>query len=272
MAGKHFHLSNGSLFFTWLIAGIVVFLLPRHITSNVWNTFRRVFSPVLQIGRPLEDGFPAAPLAPAEGTTDEQYRRLWKDYNNLKATLRQLHADYNDLAAVRSQLPSPYGGLVMARVVGTLSSYQHDVVINKGLEDHVQKGQYVLSAEINCVIGVILESAPHYAKLRMLTDSKQSIEIRIVNEAEGRDITGLMFGDGKAGCKIRMIEREKRVQPGDVVYAAARPGFLNVPMVIGEVAAVVPDEEHPLLWDITVQPAMDMTELDAVAVIVIEDF
>ncbi|MBL7214569.1 MAG: rod shape-determining protein MreC [Phycisphaerae bacterium] len=272
MAGRHFHLSNGSLFFTWLIAGVVLLLLPKDKTSKVWDVFRKTFDPVLKIGRNINDEYPPMPLNPDEAVTGEQYKELWKDYNNLKATLRELHNDYDKLASIRSQIPHPYGGLVIAQVIGTLSSYRHDVVINKGSSDGIKTGQYVLSAKKNSVVGVVLESSDRYAKVRVLTDSKQSIEIRIVNEAKERDIPGLMFGNGKSACKIKMIEWEKKVEVGDVVFAAAKPGYLNVPVVIGEVADVVRDDKHPLLWDITVQPAEDMTRLDDVAVIVIEDF
>ena len=119
---------------------------------------------------------------------------------------------------------------------------------------------------------MILECSERYAKMRVLTDSQQSIEIRIVNEIEERDTPGLMVGDGKTACKIKMIKREKKIQSGDVVFAAARPGYLNIPVVVGEVSEVVPDDEEPLLWDITVHPAADMTRLNDVAVIVIQDF
>lgn len=272
MAGKHFHLSNGSLFFTWLIAGIVIFVLPQRVTSKVWDVFRNTFNPVLQIGRNINNDNPQLPLNPEAAVTPDQYTELWKDYYNLKATLRELHEDYDKLAGIRSQLPQSYGALVIAQVIGTLSSYGHDVVINKGLNDGLEPGQYVLSAKKNSVIGIILETSERYAKVRVLTDSKQGVEIRIVNESKSRDIPGLMFGNGKAACKIGMIKRERQVEVGDVVYAAARPGYLNVPVVIGEVSEVVPDEEHPLLWDITVQPAEDMTQLTDVAVIVLKDF
>ena len=273
MAGRHFHHSNGSLFFTWLIAGIVILLfLPQRITLSAWDVFRNTFNPILKIGRNINDTSRPLPLNPDEAQTSQQYKELWKDYNNLKATLRELHADYNKLASVRSQLPRSYGGLVLAQVIGTLSSYRHDVVIDKGSGDGIRKGQYVLSGKKNCIIGVILKSSERNAEMRLLTDSKQSIEIRIVNEAEGRDVPGLMIGNGKSACKIQMIEQEKRVKVGDVVFASSRPGYLNVPVVIGEVIDVQPDEQNPLLSDITVQPAEDMTRLDDVAVIIIEDF
>lgn len=270
MAGRHFHLSNGSLFFTWLIAGIVILLLPSRISSKVWDVFRNTFNPVLQIGRNSNSGH--LPLNPDEVVTRDQYTELWKDNNNLKATLRELHDDYAKLAGIRSKLPESYGALVIAKVIGTLSSYRHDVAINKGIDDGIEPGQYVLSAKKNSVVGIVLKSAERNAQVRVLTDSKQGIEVRIVNEAKQRDISGLMFGNGKSACKISMITRERRVEVGDVVYAAAKAGYLNVPMVIGEVSEVVPDDEHPLLWDITVQPAEDMSRLNEVAVIVLKDF
>ena len=43
-------------------------------------------------------------------------------------------------------------------------------------------------------------------------------------------------------------------------------------MVIGEVSRVRPDDEHPLLWDITVKPIDDAYTQTVVAVIVPADF
>lgn len=272
MAGRHFQLSNGSLFTTWLIAGIVIILLPQSISSKVWDAFRHTFNPILQIDQNIREEGLSRPLNPDQTVTDQQYTELWKDHNNLKATLRELHEEYNKLAGIRSQLPQAYGALVPADVVGTLSGLQHVLVINKGLEDGIQTGQYVLSAKKNCVVGVVLETAERNAKVRVLTDSNQGIEVRIVNEAKGRDISGLMFGNDKSACKIGMIKQERKIEAGDVVYASAVPGCLNVPVVIGEISQVVRDEAVPLLWDITVEPAEDMTRLEEVAVIVINEF
>jgi hypothetical protein len=77
-----------------------------------------------------------------------------------------------------------------------------------------------------------------------------------------------MDGDGTNLAKIPLVSREYKIRAGDTVYAAARPGFLETERVIGQIAQVKPDENEPLLWDITVKPTRDVEMLTDVAVIV----
>jgi hypothetical protein len=42
-------------------------------------------------------------------------------------------------------------------------------------------------------------------------------------------------------------------------------------LVLGEIIDVRPDDKHPLLWKITVQPAEKMSQLNNVAIIVADE-
>jgi len=272
MAGRHYHLSNGSLFLTWLIAAVIILLLPQTMTSRVWDVFRVTFNPLLKIGLNTGLAGPSMPDDPDQTITQEKYHELWKDYNNLKVTLEKFKEDYEKLSQVRSNIPRQYSGLVLAQVIGTNTSRTHEVIIDKGGNDKIKVGQYVLSNRKNSIIGVIRKTSELHASVRMLTDTDQTIEILIRRNRNPQDLLWMMSGDGKTNCKISNLEKEERVDVGDVVFAAVRPGYLNIPIVIGEVSAVEPDEVHPLLWDITVQPVEDTAQLRDVAVIITEDF
>ena len=71
-------------------------------------------------------------------------------------------------------------------------------------------------------------------------------------------------------CKIPLIDHEHDVRVADTVYAAGRAGFLGVPVIVGEVSEVKPDETKPLLWDITVKPVDEFSAITDAAVIVEE--
>jgi hypothetical protein len=51
-------------------------------------------------------------------------------------------------------------------------------------------------------------------------------------------------------------------------YVQKRPGFLGTPVIVGMVTECESSKEDPLLWDITVKPACDISDLTEVAVIV----
>ena len=270
MAGRRFQLSNGALFGLLLCAGIVLLAIPRDKTQNINYLFARLFGPLLSIGRSFPEFCAAMPHPDDQYVLREEHNKLWKNYKNLHAQLLRLQEDYQTLARVRSGLPRFFGGLTMAEVVGAGGGLTQELLINKGAADGVRVGQYVLSPEQNSIVGVIRDTAERMARVRLLTDANQSIEVRIRRDGTAMDIGALMIGDGKRGCRVSLIEREKDVRVGDAVYAAARTGVLETPMIIGQVSEVVPDEDSPLLWKISVQPAENAAALKTLAVIVPE--
>lgn len=271
MAGRNSHFSNSSVFLTFLIAAIVLFLLPQHITSKISLSFYDIFEPILQSRRDTQANTLDPRSDSAETISYSEYARLWKSFQNQRAQLLALHEKHERLARVRTGLPRSFCGVKLARITGTGSNYSHEVVINEGHDALIRPGQYVLSEQGDALVGVVSETAEAVAKVRLITDSKQSLEVRIRRQGTQKDIGAIMAGNGTNSCRISMINRQQDVREGDTVFAAAVPNKLDVPVVVGEVVRVVEDENHPLLWDITVMPAEDMTQLNKVAVIIADE-
>ena len=207
-----------------------------------------------------------------EFVSRNDYARLWKSYKNLHAQLLSLHEEYERLANIRSGLPQLSAeGLVMAKITGTVSNYNHELIINKGSEALVRRGQFVLSEQKDALVGVVSEVSETAAKIRLITDTMQTLEIHIRRDGTDKDIRAMMIGNGTNTCGISMIDRQRDIREGDTVYAAAVPDKLNVPLVVGEITSVHPDDQHPLLWKITVRPAEDMSRLNNVAIIVADE-
>ena len=272
MAGRNIHFSNASIFSSLLIASLVLFFLPKPLTSKASLFFRDTFQPVLQIGR--EDQMETRRLGPnsEDAVSHEDYARLWKSYNNLHAQLMMLHKDYERLANIRSGLPQlSTEGLVMAKIMGTVSNYSRELMIDKGSEASVRPGQFVLSERNDAIVGVVSEVSETAAKVRLITDAMQTLEIHIRRNGTNADIRAMMVGNGTDTCSISLIDQQQDVREGDVIYAAAVPGKLNIPLVAGEITSVRPDDQHPLLWKITVRPAEEMSRLNHVAIIVADE-
>ena len=77
-----------------------------------------------------------------------------------------------------------------------------------------------------------------------------------------------MDGNGKNACKVPLVSREFDIKMGDTVYASPAQGFLETPIVIGQVSYIALDQKSPTLWDITVTPVYKVNDLRDVAVIV----
>ncbi len=272
MAGRNIHFSNANIFFSFLVAGIVLFFVPNHLTSKASLIFHETFRPILQIGRDDRTDTKRSHPDSKDVFTRDEYTQLWKSRNNLRAQLLILHEEYERMANIRSGLPQLSAeGLVLARITGTGSNYNRELVIDKGSEAFVRTGQLVLSEQNDAIIGTVSEVSETAAKVRLITDTMQTIKVHIRRDGTDTDIRAMMIGNGTDTCSISMIDRERDIRQGDTVYAAAVPGKLNVPLVVGEIISVRPDDQHPLLWKITVRPAEDMSHLNNVAVIVADE-
>ncbi|OQY05023.1 MAG: hypothetical protein B6I25_06260 [Planctomycetales bacterium 4572_13] len=272
MAGRNIHLSNASIFSSFLVAGLVLFFLPKPLTSKASLFFHDTFGPILQIGRDSRMESGRLEANSEDVVSGSKYRQLWKDYKNLYAQRMALHEEYERLANIRSGLPQlSKEALIMATITGTVSNYSRELMINKGSDAFVRSGQFVLSEQNDAVIGVISEVSETAAKVRLITDTMQTLEIHIRRDGTDTDIRAMMIGNGTDTCDISMIDRQRDVREGDTVYAAAIPDKLNVPLVVGEITGVCPDDRHPLLWKITVRPAEDMSRLNNVAIIVADE-
>lgn len=272
MAGRNSHLSNTSVFFSLLLVSVVLFLWPKRDTGKISMLFQSTFQRILSIGR--DSGTPPDRLRPDSKDTfsRSEYTQLWKDYKNIYAQLMAVHDENERLAKLRTGLPQlDAEGLIPAQITGTVGNYSHEVVIDKGSIASVRQGQYVLSEQQDSVVGIVSEVSETAAKIRLLTDTRQTLEIHIRRDGTDKNIDAMMVGNGDGTCSIPLIEIHQNIEEGDTVYAAAVSGTLPVPLVVGEITDVRADDKEPLLLKITVRLAEDMTQLNHVAVIAAEN-
>ncbi len=270
MLHKQLNISRGTLFTTLLIVAIAFQVIPQKHTERLNLLFLKVFKPVLNVG---PESYPAV-FRPA-GDTEEsvsrsRYNELWKDYMNVQAALLEMQKKYETLSGVRSELSKPVPPLVLAKVItSSIDGFGHKVVINAGTTAGIQKGQYVLDTGQTSVIGSISDASETTATVRLVTDARHTIMVGIWREGRDYYIERQMTGDGQDGCKVPLVPRkEYDVRVGDTVYASAQRGLLDMPVVIGEVARVKPDQNEPLLLDISVRPIFEPARLTELAVVV----
>jgi cell shape-determining protein MreC len=265
MARKQGKMSRATLFTGLLTVGLVLLLLPQSITKGLNFLFAQLFNPVLSIGRSTEP--PIFRPASADFVTRAEYNRLQAAYDNVRAALIIEHERYEKLAGIRSSLPRPGPKLALAEVMNvSIGGLRRELIINKGDSDGLKPDQYVLGG--NGIVGTVSETSQGTARIRLVTDANHKIKVAVWQSDRKRYIYARMDGDGTDSAKIVFVSREYNIRPGDTVYAAARPGFLESPMVIGRITQIKPDEKEPLLWNITVEPVQNVELLTRVAVIV----
>ena len=148
-------------------------------------------------------------------------------------------------------------------ITASIDRLHSELTINRGAEDGLAKGQFVLAD--NSIIGSISDISSRTARVKLFTDPTSKIAVKI-----GKlNVERVMQGSSNDSAKIQLLQTEHKVKTGDVIYASKKGGFLDAPMIIGKVTQCKRDDQNPSVWDITVKPVCNVEKLTGVAVIII---
>lgn len=259
------------------LVGIIFLLLPDRITDKFHDIYIHIFSPVLKAGP--EGNISALPgyFSGDNSVSKQDYDKLLKEKDKLEKyvkelvrTRNQIHEWLEQATGVRERLPDVGPGHIWADVI-TKSMEKSELDINRGRNDSVKIGQYVIGNDN--VIGTISQVFNYTAKVKLLTD----VGHRMIAEVEGKDgkgddiyVRAFIRGDGRGGCRISEIKTAYKIKKGNFVYAYARPGYLNAPLVIGKVSSVKHQDSNPLFWDIEVEVLFNPAGLERVFSVTME--
>lgn len=259
MARKQIKVSRRMLFTWFMLGGLILLFTPHSLTNKLQFGFARIFRWPLSFGRSISlAAHRRQPLT--DGLTEAQYQNY---IANLEEELWQECQKVEKLSGLRNRRAFEGAKLVVADVItATINDSRGELIINRGQDDGVAKGQYVLG--LNNVIGTVSETASRTAMVKLVTDPTSKIEIKMAES----NIKRIMQGAGSNSAKIWLLSKEHRVKTGDRVFACKTPGLLDGALIIGKVTGCKTDEENPLLWDITVEPSCNAGALENVAVII----
>jgi rod shape-determining protein MreC len=264
---KHKKTFLGSLsrpmLFTWcMLAGLILLFAPQSFTNDLQFAFARLFRWPLTIGKNISLYRPIR-----QPTTETKFEResQYKNYiANLEEQLRQKQMVLEKLTKLRNRFHAlENAGLIMADIYKyTMNGTQNELTINRGRDDGLAKGQFVLGD--NSIIGTISDVSPRTANVRLFTDPASKIAVRIGN----LNVDRLMQGRGNDVAKVLLLPTKYKVSAGDKVLTKKTPGFLDAPMIIGTVTRCKRDDQRPSIWDITVKPVCDIEKLKSVTIII----
>ncbi len=243
-----------------------VLILPHQITSNLNSFFVELFSPIISLRIDIPKDLISSKTPGSDWVSRQEYNRLWTAYKNIYADLLEEHERLEKMSQYRSYLPKSGAGLVAAKVIRKEPG--QFLLISRGALDGVRVGQYVMSD--GAVVGTISEVSTANARVTLVINNSHSLEVRILREGNNDYLRANIKGDAVRACKIPLVSREFDVKPGDVVFASPNTRFLDTPRIIGEITHVAPDQDNPLLWDITIRPPIEYDRLQEVAVVVME--
>jgi cell shape-determining protein MreC len=244
-----------------MLASLIFLFAPQKLTDKFQFAFLRVFNWPLSIGENISLSVRTQqPLEDADVVLRREYNKLQNYRANLEGQLRREHEKVEILSGLRNRFPLEAGDLQVASVFpGSFDKLNGELSIDKGEDDKVAKGQFVLAD--NSIIGTIGNVSSRGAKVKLFTNPTSNIPVEVANTK------GLMQGSGNNLARIPMMKQKVKID--SEVMARRKTGFLNAPMIIGKVLRHERNAKSPLLWDIIVEPVCDFEQLNDVAVIVI---
>jgi len=249
------------MLFTWsMLAGLIFLLTPQDLTNKFQFAFAHIFRWPLSVSRSISLSARSSP------SIQEFFRHkeaLYQNHiTNLMSQLDQTHDQVVKLTKTRTRLPLEGAKLVPASVItANIGDSQNEFIINRGQYDEIQVGMFVIGD--NSIIGSVSEVSSRTAKIKLITDIKSKIPVKI----DSIKTNLLMQGAGNAIAKITLVKYQAKKYKN--VIALKVPGFLEIPMITGKVTDCTRNDENPLLWDIMVEPACKIENIKDVAVIIV---
>jgi rod shape-determining protein MreC len=262
MAKKQARVSEQMLLTWGMLAGLIFLFTPQSLTGKFQFAYARIFRVPLGLGRGLMLSANAHQPLAEEMVSRRKYNQLQNHLANVTQWLRQERQKVETLSGLRDRSVWQGVNFVVADVIAAPDSSHEKLIINRGGNDGLAEGQFVLGDY--SIIGTITSADSRAAQVTLFTDPTSKIAVKIAE----LDVGAIMQGSGKKVANIRMLSRRHKINIGDVVYAQKKPGLLGTAMIVGTVDQCKADDENPLLWDVTVKPACDIERLDNVAVIV----
>jgi len=249
----------------WLIlAGFIFLFTPQSLTNKLQFAFVRIFHRPLSICR----NFTLATSKQHSSATfveRNKYIRLRNHLANNIQWLLQERQKVEMLTGLRDRPVWKGVNFVLADIITVFTEKsQSEFIINRGKEDGLVKGQFVLGQ--HSIVGIISDLDSRTARVCLVTNPNSKTAVRIGE----LNLHGIMQGNGSGSARIELLPIKYKVKIGDIVYVQKKPGFLDSPMIVGMVVQCKTDDANPLLWDIKVDPACDIERLNSVSVIVMD--
>lgn len=151
---------------------------------------------------------------------------------------------------------------VAAQVVGVSpSNFERTIFVDRGSRHGVAKEMPVVTGE--GLVGRVTSVGPSTATVLLLTDRASSIAARLANNGE----TGIVEGEGAGTLRFELLDPAAKVSAGDrVVTSGYDRGLFPPGLAIGSVLDA-PEAGANLSRVVTVQPAVDLSSLDHVLLV-----
>ena len=150
------------------------------------------------------------------------------------------------------------------------TTWQSQLVINKGLNSGLKKGMPVLAGA--GIIGRISEVNTTNAKVALISDtSEEANRFAITIKGDDGDVNGIVtnFNREKNQLIMGQVTSDNKIKKGDLVQTSGLGGIIPAGIFVGTVTSVTKDD-YGLSKQINIEPAADLGNITTVVVAVSE--
>ncbi len=188
----------------------------------------------------------------------QKFKAINNNYREAVATNVRL----GKLLELKETLPPP---TLTARIIGKdPSQWFKTIIIDRGSSDGVQKGMPAVTVE--GVVGQVMNTSPHYAKILLANDSNSAIDVLI----QKTRVQGIIKGKGSNGYDLLYVLKNSDVQEGDHIVTSGLGGVFPKGLPVGTVASVV-KTKRGMFQQIEIKPAVDFAQLEYIIIIMKKD-
>ncbi len=255
-----------------MLAAVTAMTLDqRDSTHGIFQTMRTsardAVSPFVDLGDttfgPVHDFLTGLSNA---GSLQSDNVKLRNEVAELKSQLATIDNARADAEAIRkaaglksvAEIPDSFANVISPSV----SNFEQTVTIDRGSEDKIQVGNPVVAGE--GLVGRVIEVTESQSVVRLISDTRQSVGVRLLKAGE----VGVSTGTGSGNeLKLSFISSQAKFNTGEVVVTAGLSSALFPPGIpVGKVRSQQRSLANP---EVTVRltSMVNLDELDVVRVL-----
>ncbi len=200
------------------------------------------------------------------GNLKKENEKLFNENLVLQNKVTQLEEIKQENDIFRKELklaPREKYNLLPALIIGRESGgYSEIVYLNKGRKEGLRENMAILVGE-GVLVGRIIETNNHTAKVRLITDKESRINAHLVNNKEGN---GLVKGEFGTSMIMTMIPQTIKLDKGDMVVTSNLSNYFPEGLLIGYVEEISSTNDQ-LFQQATISSPVDFDNLHLVWVL-----
>ncbi len=181
--------------------------------------------------------------------------------------LKNLLLKFRGAEEIRSLLSTLSRSILVASVIGfDPSQIYNSIELNKGAADGVHKDMMVLDRNAHLVGRVVEPVSSRQARVQLITDRDSGVGVY----SERFRIIGILQGEANGKCSLKYIVKTNReIAVGEEVLTSGLDGIYPSGIPVGRILSIVAPETD-LFKRIVVEPYLDLSDLDQVAVFTVD--